>query len=401
MKQEKFNGKRFKEAIQLREKKMTELASETGISKQSLSLYANGINVPPAENVFKIANALHFPYSFFITEAVQDVEIEKTYFRSQASATKKARVAASKKMKYVVLLYEILLAKIDFPKLNLPDTSKFNFVEDFQNVDSAEAIAKIERLAEEVRIHWNLGPGPIDNLQYLLESNGIIVTGFKDRESHIDAYSQQILVNGEEMYIVVLEIGKKPIERLRFDMAHELGHILMHRCLIDFDEISRDEFNALEKQANIFASALLLPRKMFTMTVSAYPTALDYYKVLKDKWKVSMQAMMYRARQLEIISANQFQYMMRQVSKNGWRLKEPGDVPGQLRDNIFQGAIDLLINGGYMSKNEILHEFEKEGIAMFPDDLEDLMCLRKGTLAIETKELKFPTIRIKGEARHI
>ena len=199
-----------------------------------------------------------------MTEPSQVIRTGKTYFRSQASTTKRARVAASQKTKYVASLYEILLSKIDFPQLNLPDTRMYDFEENFQDVDSDEAVSKIERLAEYVRDYWGLGNGPIDNLQYLLESNGIVVTGFKNEDSSIDAYSQQINVNGEDVYVVVLAIGKKPLERLRFDMAHELGHLLMHRWSIEDTEgeVSKDEFNAREKQANIFASAFFAAEKI-------------------------------------------------------------------------------------------------------------------------------------------
>lgn len=394
MKQAKFNGKRLKEALQLRMKKMTELADETGISKQSLSLYANEGNMPPVENVFKIANALKLPYKFFMVEPMESFETGKIYFRSQASATKRARMAASRKMQYIAAIYEVLLKKINFPRINLPDENIASILDDIEakNVNYEK---KIEQLADEVRFYWGLGDGPIDNLQYVLESNGIIVTGVKDEDSHIDAYSQQLNVDGNKLFIVVLELGKKPLGRLRFDMAHELGHILMHRWNIETEEISKDEFNAMEKEANIFASAFLLPRKEFTKNILAYPTSLDYYRELKKKWRVSIQAMMYRTRQLNIISANQFQYMMRQVSKQGWRLKEPGDVPGQLRDNIFQGAIDLLLNGGYMSKGEIIALFEKSGIIFRREDLENLMCLRKGTLAEDAQQIQVAKISVR------
>ena len=106
-----------------------------------------------------------------------------------------------------------------------------------------------------------------------------------------------------------------------------------------------------------------------------------------------MQAMMYRARQLDIITGNQFQYMMRQVSKNGWRTKEPGDVPGQLRDTIFQGAIDLLFDGGYLTQQELLNDFSKNKIILSQTDLENLMCLREGTLKPESKILSFLSIK--------
>lgn len=393
MKTQKFNGQRLKDALQFREKKMTELANETGISKQSLSLYANNGNTPPYENVIKIARALSFPTDFFMSGGYCTVSTGNTYFRSQASATKKARYSQKIKLEYVAKMYEVLLNYINFPELNLPKLNGFSLPDNVEEADSDEAYAEIERLAKEVREYWELGSGPIDNLQYILESNGIIVTGFSDVASNIDAFSQQIIIDRNEVYIIALAIGSKPIERLRFDMAHELGHILMHTWGEDNEDVSKDEFNTREKQANFFASSLLLPREAFTRSVSAYPTNVDYYRSLKKKWKVSMQAMMYRAWQLDIITSNQFQYMMRTVSKNGWRTKEPGDVPGQIRDTIFQGAIDLLLDGEYFTVAELLRGFAHYGVILLQEDLENLMCLKEGTLRQEAKVIPFISVK--------
>ena len=390
---QKFNGQRLKEALQFRGKKMTELADETGISKQSLSLYANAGNKPPFENVEKIARTLDFPVDFFTSEDLCTVSTGHTYFRSQASATKKSRNAQKIKLEYVSKMYEVILNYVNVPELNLPDTTGIDIPEDIINVDSEQAINEIEKLAMLIREFWDLGSGPIDNLQYALQSNGIIVTGFRNVDSDIDAFSQQIKIDGKTIYIIALAIGSKPIERLRFDMAHELGHILLHTWGEDNEEISRDEFNAREKQANMFASALLLPKKSFSKSVSAYPTNIDYYFALKKKWKVSMQAMMYRARQLDIISANQFQYMMRIMSKNGYRLHEPGDKPGEIGDTIFQAALDMLFEGGYLTVSELLREFGRYGIYLSQHDLENLMYLREGTLYQESKVIPFMTIK--------
>ncbi len=393
MNTQKFNGQRLKEALQFREKKMTELADETGISKQSLSLYANDGNVPPFDNVIKIARALDFPTDFFMSEDLCTASTGNTYFRSQASATKKSRNAQKIKLEYVSKMYEVILNYMNVPELNIPDTSAINVPEDIANVDSDQAVNEIEKLAKLVREHWDLGNGPIDNLQYALQSNGIIVTGFRDVDTDIDAFSQQITIDGKVVYIIALAIGSKPIERLRFDMAHELGHILMHTWGEDNEDISKDEFNAREKQANMFASALLLPNETFSKSVSAYPTNIDYYLALKKKWKVSMQAMMYRARQLDIISTNQFQYMMRTMSKNGNRTHEPGDKPGEIGDTIFQAALDMLFEGGYLTVRELLKEFGRYGIYLSQHDLENLMYLREGTLYQEPKVIPFMTIK--------
>ena len=393
MNTQKFNGQRLKEALQFREKKMTELADETGISKQSLSSYANNGNVPPFDNVIKIAMALDFPTDFFMSEDLCTASTGNTYFRSQASATKKSRNAQKIKLEYVSKMYEVILNYMNVPELNIPDTSAINVSEDIANVDSDQAVNEIEKLAKLVREHWDLGNGPIDNLQYALQSNGIIVTGFRDVDTDIDAFSQQITIDGKVVYIIALAIGSKPIEGLRFDMAHELGHILMHTWSEDNEDISKDEFNAREKQANMFASALLLPKETFSKAVSAYPTNIDYYLALKKKWKVSMQAMMYRARQLDIISTNQFQYMMRTMSKNGNRTHEPGDTPGEIGDTIFQAALDMLFEGGYLTVRELLKEFGRYGIYLSQYDLENLMYLREGTLYQEPKVIPFMTIK--------
>ena len=71
-----------------------------------------------------------------------------------------------------------------------------------------------------------------------------------------------------------------------------------------------------------------------------------------------MQAMIYRAHQLKAITGNQYQYMMRQVSKKGWRTNEPGDTPYYLNENIFQGAIDVLFEADYLNPNTFLQLFK-------------------------------------------
>ena len=147
----------------------------------------------------------------------------------------------------------------------------------------------------------------------------------------------------------------------------------------------------------MFASALLLPKDSFYRDIVPYATDIDYYKHLKKKWRVSMQAMMYRARQLEVITGNQFSYMMRQVSKHGWRKHEPGDVPGCLNSTIFQGALDILFDGGYLDSHELRLEFAKYGIVLSDKDMEDLMGLEEGTLIPEPND----TATLEPEAKII
>ena len=134
--------------------------------------------------------ALGFPYEFFMTEDHCTVTTDKTYFRSQLSAKKLDQNSQKVKLEYVAKLYEVLLNYVNFPELNLP-SGCFESTNNSFDADSEEMLNQIESIASAARLQWNIGMGPIENMQYLLESNGIIVTGFKDVDRKIDAFSQK------------------------------------------------------------------------------------------------------------------------------------------------------------------------------------------------------------------
>lgn len=389
----KFNGDRLRNARIYNGISLTDLATLADIKKQSLSLYENGKNTPDYEKVKVLAKILGFPYDYFFQTDKIKTHTETTYFRSQATATKKDRAAQSIKLEFVAQMYETLWNYIDFPTFKDP---KLEFIgyDDPLDCESKEAIDEMEEAATKVRKCWGVPDGPIKDLQYLLEQNGILVTGFSVDEDKIDAFSQRTMVDNADVFLIAVALGSRPECRLRFDMAHELGHIVLHPWSEDIDTLSKDDFKARERQANMFASAFLLPRDSFSKDVSQYPTDLKFYLFLKKKWKVSIQAMMYRARQLDIISANQYQYMMRQVSKNGWRTKEPDDLPGNLNESIFQGAIDLLFDNNILTPRSLMADFKRHGVILYSNTIEDLLHLRPGTLDFEDKVI--PLFRIKN-----
>lgn len=381
MDKKEFRGERLKNARLFRGKTLTDLSSLTDISKQSLSLYENNKNKPDYPKIELIASALNFPPEFFLQEDICKTTTEVTYFRSLSSATKMNRTSQSLKLEYVAKIYEVLSDYIDFPVLNLPEVDFIGSDDEFDDEKMELMFQEIEIIAQKVRKLWGLGDNPIRNFQFVLEQNGIIVTGFDTKENRIDAFSQHTELNNYDVFFICVDQGSKPEGRIRFDLAHELGHILLHPWSENLDLISKDEFKVREKQANMFASAFLLPESSFGKDVQAYPTDLKYYEWLKKKWKSSIQSMVYRSYQLKIISNNQFQYMMRQISKNGWRQKEPGDKPFYLNANIFQGAIDLLKEEHILSSESLLRLLRRYGITMYPNDIEDLLSLKKGTLA--------------------
>lgn len=388
----RFRGERLKNARLFRGLTLTELAGQTDISKQSLSQYENG-SIPDIQRVMTIAHALDFPTEYFLQEDKCKTMTEVTYFRSLTSATKMSRKAQSLKLECVAKIFQILEQYVNFPVLNLPKVEFIGSDNEFDVVAQDAMQEEIESIAQAVREHWELDLSPIPNLQLTLEENGIVVTGFDIKDKKIDAFSQRTLIDGGDVFFVAVAQGEKPKGRIFFDMAHELGHILLHPWSESLDLISKEEFKSRENQANRFASAFLLPKESFLQEIQAYPTDLNYYLHLKKRWNCSMQAMVYRAHQLKAITDNQYQYMMRQISKKGWRINEPGDTPYYLNENIFQGAIDVLFESEYLNPSTLLQVFKKYGVSMYPEDIEELLNLRKDTLRVEPSPLRIVQLK--------
>ena len=375
---------------------LTELAEKTEISKQSISLYENGKNVPDYQRVRAISQVLDFPTGYFFQDDIVSTRTETTYFRSQATATKKARNAQSVKLEFIARMYEVLWEYIDFPTFTDPEI-EFEGYDTVEGCNTQDAIDEIETVAQRIRQLWSLGNGPIKNLQYELEQHGILVTYLDTDEDKIDAFSQRTLVGNDVVYLVAISMSKVYECRIRFDMAHELGHIVLHPWSEDLDSISKDEFKSRERQANMFAGAFLLPRESFGKEIAQFPTDLRYYEFLKKKWKVSIQAMIYRTHQLGLISTNQYQYLMRQVSKNGWRTQEPGDVPYALNESIFQGAIDLLFENNILTPDTLMREFGNNGITLYSNMVEELLHLRPGTLRVQPQIIPLFQLKKSGD----
>lgn len=215
MEQRKFNGERLRNARIYNGISLTDLAMQTNIKKQSISLYENGKNVPDYEKVRKLANILGFPYDYFFQEDKIKAYTETTYFRSQATATKKDRAAQSIKLEFIVQMYETLWNYIEFPVYNDP---KLDFIgyDDPLDCESQEAIDEMEMAAIKVRECWGVPDGPIKDLQYLLEQNGILVTGFSIDEEKIDAFSQKIIVDNVDVFLIAVVLGSRPRDKWIF-----------------------------------------------------------------------------------------------------------------------------------------------------------------------------------------
>ena len=380
----RVNCERLKEARLFRKMTMADLAQIVGVNKQAISQFENCKNSPEPMTLRRIADALKFPYSFFV-ETDPASTVGNTYFRALYSSKKKDLAAQQIKAKYLAKIHSILSTKVRFKTLNLPDFA------------SDKAIT-IEEIAMRTRQYWDLGDTPIPNMVSLLERNGIIVGEFATDSRAIDAFYQYYEESDYPTYCVVLGTDKKSFYRRQFNCAHELGHILLHERYSDLNEIDREEFRGREDEANAFAAAFLLPAKAFGNDVAAYPNRLGHYIELKKKWNVSIMAMIMRAYALGYLTANQYSYLMRQMSTRGYRQVEPLDDSVEYKHPYaLKQSINLLLTKGNMSGEDIMNLFSSNKFSVPANVIEELLNLDKGTLSQprkpDNKIIEFPSIR--------
>ncbi|MBJ6360920.1 helix-turn-helix domain-containing protein [Paenibacillus sp. GCM10012307] len=361
-----FNGDRLKAARIYRGKTIAELAEEVEVTKQAISQFENG-KTPGLETLLRLISALGFPRDYFYEQNRNEAQIGNTYFRALLTSKKKDRMSQIEKMKIVASIYHFLNKYVNFPNLNLPSDSY-----DFNDIES---------IASQLRQFWGIGVDePLTNMVRLLEKNGIIVTSFSTDGEGIDAFSQRQQVEGCDYYFVVLGEDKRSATRRQFDAAHELGHIILHDWTHDIESLSREEFRQVENEANQFAASFLLPKDAFIRDL-IYPNKLDYYVELKKKWRVSVSAMIVRAYQLKVINNNQYQNLMKQLSKKGWRTKEPLDDVIQIpKPTLMKKAIEILIINQVMTGEQIVRQLSTNNLSLNSSEIEVLLGLDKGTL---------------------
>ncbi|MGD6993984.1 helix-turn-helix domain-containing protein [Sutcliffiella horikoshii] len=378
-----FNGKRVREGRVYRGMTITDLAEELGVSKQMISKYENDKATPTFEALNNLTRILKFPKDYFYEESV-DVKTGNTYFRSLLTTGKKDREMQYDRVKYLTIIRALLEEYVDFPELDIPD------------FDESE-LTDIEKVAMKLREYWEISDTPIRNLVYLLETKGFVIASLSLGKKSIDAFGAQHVTNGKEYYSIVLGNEKRSFYRRQFDIAHELGHKILHDPYLNLDDLSKDEFKQIEQEANDFAAAFLMPKSKFLNEVSIHPTDLSYYKLLKKNWCVSISAMVMRAYKLGAMSQSSYQYLQRSISANGWRKIEPLDEIKDIKEpEAMKQAVELLIENEYITGNELVQKLSQHyGLSLFREEIEELLGLDKGYLITETAEMPSNIVSLK------
>ncbi len=280
-----------------------EVAELSGISQSKYSKIEKGIIEVNEETLIKLAATLKFPPRFFYQNAdIAPALTPLVPFRKRANLNLRAIEAAEAEGN----LYRLFLNKLlDNDQLLYQQTSYQ------QEVDDDYSPADI---AKECRRILGIAKGPIYNLTEVLEDNGFFII---DRElpKKIDGFTLLPTRNVKASHIIFLN-KDCPGDRMRFSLAHELGHIVMHRNI---------EGN-IEEEANQFASELLMPEDEIIPYLREIKSLYDFIPI-KKIWRVSIQALLNRAKDLKIISTTQHKSFYARISHLGYRQKEPAPIP--------------------------------------------------------------------------
>lgn len=292
-----FNPNRLALARRRRGMNITSLAFATDVSTKSISNYERGDKQPSEETLERIATTLKFPPEFFFEPDIEVIAKAAASFRSLASMTASQRDQALGAGTLVLLLDTWIERRFQRPDPDIP------------SVDNADP----EEAAELVRAEWRLGTRPISNMLHLLESHGVRAFSLDEHSRNVDAFS--FWRDGRPY--VMLNTAKSA-EHGRFDSAHELGHLVLHRE----DTDNRDT----EHEANQFASALLMPRAAMLASGLQHASLPTLVK-RKSEWKVSVVALIYRLHTVGVLTDWQYRSLCIAASKKGYRTTEPRPVP--------------------------------------------------------------------------
>lgn len=302
-------------ARKLRGMSQTALAKEVGVSQRAISKYEQEGRGLSDSTLAVIAKILGFDVAFFSLDDVEVPVPSAVSFRARSKMSAKNRDQALAVSAFGVQLSDWMGKEYVLPKVDVPD------LQGFDPEDAARA----------VRSAWGLGEGPVPDVIAVLESHGIRVFSITEASQKIDAYS---FWDEDRNQPFVFLTTSKSGERRRMDASHELGHLVLHRK-VDLDRLGTRD---VEKEADSFASAFLMPSRGFRSKTPRAMTLSDVMRV-KQFWKVSAFAAVYRAHALGLLSDWQYHDLCKKMGARGMRTCEPKGIEperSQIADKVLR-----------------------------------------------------------------
>jgi Zn-dependent peptidase ImmA (M78 family) len=288
-------------AREYRQVHQKDLCQRVGIVQGTLSKIENGQLTPTNQQLEEIAAALGYPQQFFYRD-LEYRNLPQVFFRKYnitQTTAKSVRALLNILRDHV----RMLLKSVNMEEDKVPRVA----LEDYYG--------STERLAEQVRLSWNIKPGPISNVTETLEKAGVLIIKCDFGTDKIAGVSMR---EGELPPLIFVN-HNLPGDRWRFTLAHELGHLIMHHHLFLTDRME------VEREGHEFASAFLMPAADIKAHFIGRIT-LEKLAHLKTLWKTSIQALIMRAAKLDRISESQKRRLFMQLGQLGYRKEEPVSI---------------------------------------------------------------------------
>lgn len=342
----------------------TELAGLAGVSSSKISAYENKRSTPSPQTLDVLANTLRVPPSFLLLQGRSN-ERGTVFNRSMSAATKRAKMRSDSRLQWLRDITAYLSDYVGFPLTNLPDLRI--------NKDPLRlADDEVEAAADSARRFWNVRPGPISNMVLLLESQGVIVGRDSLGSPYMESNSE--FPPDDDRPYVIIGTDKGTPARWRFDAAHELGHLLLHRHVDQTTFATPELHKQLERQAHRFAGAFLLPASDFGDDL--YAANLEAFRSLKTRWGVSIALMVKRSTELGYVSEESARRLQISLSKRKWRIVEPGDDSMETEEpRLLRRAFEMILDEGIQTPGDILAALRMDAL-----DVEALAGLAPGFL---------------------
>lgn len=277
------------------------------VTAQAIGKYERDEMMPSSDVLIALAKALNVSVEYLLNPS--DVELVGVDFRKKelTSAKETAEVQArilSEVERYIAV--ERILA--------IESKAHFQTKRKVRSLDEAEAAAR------ELRSSWKLGGDPIPNLCEFLEEKGIKICSLDLPENVSGVQAEVKTADGKLLPVIVLNSNHAG-ERQRFTLAHELAHMYL-KC--------EGSVN-VEKACNRFAGAFLIPGEMLTREMGVHRKSVSIRELfqLKPRFGASAQAIVYRCKDLGVISSALYAEVFKVFNANGWRVNEPNPLQAQ------------------------------------------------------------------------
>ena len=301
---EKLKAARRRAGLSLRE-----LQERIGnkVTAQAIGKYERGKMQPSTDILISLASALGTSEKYFISStAIQlgEIEFRENFIRSKKDQDQ-VKAIILKRVENYIEVEELLQVK----------TTEWDQPRDFPFV--VRDVKDVELAAYKIRDDWKLSDDPIPHLAEFFEDRGIKVVSLSLPESIAGV---TCFIHREHYNSIPAIVINKGItgERQRFTLAHELGHLVLdNKSKLDNENI-----------CNRFASAFHMPERTLWAVLGKHrhSISLGELKSLKKYFGLSVQAIVYRCKDLRIINYKTYQNLYREFAQRGW-LKPPYPEP--------------------------------------------------------------------------